>query len=72
MADISSVVLMISSVLVHKSKNKFNISIPCVYIILYKLENIATSIISFIYIKKSVNEECLDLHVPIMSGEAEP
>lgn len=63
---------MTSFVFVHKSKNRFKNSITSVYVTLYKLENISTSVISFTYINKSVNEERLHLLVPIIGGEAEP
>ena len=63
---------MTSSVFVHKNKNRFRNSITSVYVTLYKLENISTSVISFTYINKSVNEERLHLLVPITGGEAEP
>ena len=56
----------------HKSKNRFNISITCVNITLCKLENISTSTVSLIYVDQPVNEESLDLLVPIMGEETEP
>lgn len=48
------------------------------YVTLYKLENISTSVISLeisdylTYMNKSVNEERLHLPVPITGREAEP
>lgn len=64
---------MTSSVfVVHKSKNRFNNYVTCLYITPYKLESISTFIISFTYINKSLNEERLDSLVPITGGEAEP
>lgn len=53
---------------VHKSNNRYDNSVTCVYVTLHKLETISTAIISFTYINRSVNEERLDSLAPIIGG----